>query len=217
MYVRTKSGKSASTLTVASGTSTRYFPARDISAQAVERPLQAFVELDLGLPAELFTRARGVERDVLDLAGAFGGVFDLEAVGRELVQHLDDVEHRLLLAEPDVDRPVGVGLGGAEVRVHHVGHVHVVARLLAVAEDRAGLALEQLAAEDRDHAGLAERVLSRAVDVPVTKRHRREAVQPVEDLAVLLGAELRQAVGSLGRDRVVLGRRNLLALAVDGP
>src|SRR3954452_21930749 len=87
IYVRTKSGKSASTLTVASGTSTRYFPARDFSAQAVERPLQAFVELDLGLPAELFTRARGVERDVLDLAGAFGGVFDLEAVGRELVQH----------------------------------------------------------------------------------------------------------------------------------
>src|SRR3954469_10137548 len=91
MYVSVRSGKSASTLTVASGTSTRNSPVRDMApqpkrwrrcplAQAVERARQALLELDLGLPADLFTRARGVEGDALDLAGALGGVLGLEAV-----------------------------------------------------------------------------------------------------------------------------------------
>src|SRR4051812_22227048 len=117
-------------------------------AQAVERALQALVQLDLGLPAELFTRARRVECDVLHLSGALRRVLDVEAVGRVLLQDIDDVEYRLLLAEADVDRAGRVRLGGAQVRIHHVAHVHIVARLLAVAEDRGGRALEQLAAED---------------------------------------------------------------------
>src|SRR4051794_24031288 len=66
----------------------------DPLAEAVERALQALVEFHLGLPAELFTRARGVERDVLHLAGPLGRVLDLESVGGVLLQHLDDVEHR---------------------------------------------------------------------------------------------------------------------------
>ena len=37
----------------------------------------------------------------------------------------------------------------------------------------------------------------------------------MKSVAVALGAELRLAVGRLGRDRVVLGRREDLALAVD--
>ena len=102
------------------------------SAQAVERALQALVELDLGLPAERFTRARGVERDVLHLARALGGVLGLEAAVGVRVDDLDDVEHALLLAEADVDRPGGVRFGGAQVGVHNVLDEHVVARLLAV-------------------------------------------------------------------------------------
>ena len=104
-------------------------------AQAVERALQALVELDLRLPAELFTRARGIERDVLDLAGPLGRVLGLEAVGRVLVQDLDDVEHRLLLPEADVDRARRRPTRRREVGVDHVVDVDVVARLLAVAED----------------------------------------------------------------------------------
>src|SRR5829696_4405800 len=200
---------SACSRTVASGRSTRVSPVRDMapeptpSAQAVERALQALVELDLGLPAELFTRARGVERDVLHLAGALGGVLRLEAVVAEALHHRDDVEHALLLAEADVDRPGRGRLGGAQVGVDHVLDEYIVARLLAAAEDRGSAALEQLPAEDRDHAGLAERVLARAVHVAVAERHRREPVQAREDLAVLLGAELGETVGRLGRDRVV--------------
>jgi hypothetical protein len=42
-------------------------------------------------------------------------------------------------------------------------------------------------------------------------------VRALEDLAVLLGAELGQPVRRLGGDRVRLGRRHLLRLAVDRP
>src|SRR5829696_907720 len=213
---------SACSRTVASGRSTRVSPVRDMapeptpSAQAVERALEALVELDLRLPAQLVTRARGVERDVLHLAGALGGVLGLEAVVRVRVQHLDDVEQALLLAEADVDRTRGVRLGGAQVGIHHVVHKDVVARLLAASEDRGPATVEDLPAEDRDHAGLAERVLARAVDVAVAQRHRGESVQAGEDLAVLLGAPFREAVGGLGRAGVVLRGRDRAALAVDG-
>ena len=85
----------------------------------------------------------------------------------------------------------------------------------AVAEDLRPSAVEQLAAEDRDHPGLAERVLARAVDVAVAQRDGRQPVQAGEQRAVVLGAELGQAVGRPGRDRVVLRGGEDLALAVD--
>ena len=55
---------------------------------------------------------------------------------RDLAQRVDELEHRRLHAEPDVERAGGVRLCGGEIRAHDVAHVHVVARLLAVAEDR---------------------------------------------------------------------------------
>ncbi len=60
-----------------------------------------------------------------------------------------------------------------EVRRHDVADVDVVARLASVAEHGRRLAGEQLAAEDRHDAGLAERVLPGAVDVAVAQRDRR--------------------------------------------
>jgi hypothetical protein len=143
-------------------------------------------------------------------------VLRLEAVRRVLVQDLDDVQHRPLLAEADVDRARGTGSRRAQVRVDDVVDVDVVACLLAVSEDRGPAAVQHLAAEDRDHAGLAERVLPRAVDVAVAERDGRESVETGEDLAVLLGAELGETVRRLRRDPVVLGRRHRLQLAVDG-
>ena len=69
-------------------------------------------------------------------------------------------------AGADVERArVGVGSPAPQVGAHHVADEDVVARLLAVAVDRRLLAAQQLHREDRDHAGLAVRVLARAVDV----------------------------------------------------
>src|SRR3954468_4859549 len=188
------------------------------SAQRVERAREAVAQVHLRLPAELFPRARGVDRDALHLTRTLGRELRLERlVAADLAQDVDELEHARLAAGADVVGTGRVGLGCREVRGDDVADPVVVARLLAVAEDGRPRALEQLAAEDRDHARLAERVLARAVDVAVAQRHRRESVQPPEQGAVVLGAELRVAVRRHRRDRMVLRRRQYLPLAVDRP
>ena len=74
-----------------------------------------------------------------------------------------------------------------EVRGDDVRDVDVVARLAAVAEDRRLAAVGEAAAEDRDHAGLPERVLARPVDVAVAERHRRQREQALVQTEVALG------------------------------
>ena len=97
--------------------------------------------------------------------------------------------------------------GGSEIRTRHVAHVHVVARLQAVAEDRERRAIEEATAEDRDDARFAVRILARTVHVAEAKRARVESVHArvVREYAP---RELRDRVRRLG----ILWRR----LAVGG-
>ncbi len=95
-----------------------------------------------------------------------------------------------------------------------VADVYVVAGLAAVAEDGRAPAGAQQAAEDRDHARLAERVLARAVDVAEPQRDGREPVEALEERQVALGRELALAVGRERRDRRRLVERQLLAFAL---
>ena len=67
----------------------------------------------------------------------------------------------------------------------------------------------QQAAEDRDHAGLAERVLARAVDVAEPQAIAGEPVEPLVERQVALGGELALAVGGERRDRRRLVERQL--------
>ena len=154
---------------------------------------------------------------MLYLARPLGRVVGLKAVVGVSGERLDDVEHARLHAAADVEGAGDIGVGGARGsrqprrrRTRSRASARRLPKIFGVA------ALEQLAAEDRDHAGLAQRVLARPVDVAVAERDGREAVQAREQGAVVLGAELREAVGRLGRDRVVLRGRDDLALAVDG-
>jgi len=62
-------------------------------------------------------------------------------------------------------------------RVDDVGDVDVVAGLGAVAVHGRGLRPLQPTAEDRDHTRLAQRVLTRAVDVAQPQDHPREPVE----------------------------------------
>ena len=96
--------------------------------------------------------------------------------------------------------------GGGEVGGDDVADVDVVARLQAVAERDRRAALDELAAEDRDDAALAVRVLARAVDVRVAQRDRRQPVQAAVEAAVALGGVLALPVGRHRRRRVVLAR-----------
>ena len=184
-------------------------------AQRRERALEPVgTSTVLSQPSSAFAREQSsaMWRTSPGRSGACSGSKPSCACG---AQRLDQVEHAGLPAGADVERAARLRLRGLQVGLHDVADVHVVARLEAVAEHRRAPALEQLAAEDRDHAGLAERVLARAVDVAVAQRDGRDAVQAAEQLAVALGRELRLPVGGLGRDRVVLGRREDAPLAVD--
>ena len=117
---------------------------------------------------------------------------------------------------PMFTAPVASESPAAMIACDEVADVDVVARLRAVAEHLRPAAGEVLAAEDRDHAGLAVRVLARAVDVAEAQRHRRQAVQALVEAR---GTARRRASTcrsrpSAGR-RMVLGRRDHVGLAVD--
>ena len=126
---------------------------------------------------------------------------------------LVELDHRGLAPGADVE-DAAVLPGRGQRRARHVAGVDVVARLAAVAEDARRPALGQRAEEDRDHAGLAVRVLPRPVDVAVAQRDVPRPVEPVVRRQVLLAGELRDAVG---RERPALGLfgRGPVALAVD--
>ena len=74
--------------------------------------------------------------------------------------------------------------------------------------------VRQPAQEDRDHAGLAVRILARPVDVRVAQRHVGRPVQAAVRRDVLLGRELRRPVRGERLPRRGLGRGRR-ALAVD--
>src|SRR4029450_9306393 len=97
--------------------------------------------------------------------------------------------------------------------------VSVAAGRPAVAHRGRPFAAAQPAAEDRDHAGLAEWVLPGAVDVAQAQGHPGEAVETLVEGEVALGGELALAVGGERLDRRVLAQRQRLslALAVDRP
>ena len=99
--------------------------------------------------------------------------------------------------------------------LHHVHHVHVVTRLAAVPVDGEGRAIEDAVAEDRDDAGLAVRILARAIDVREAQRDGVEAVHARVVAEVVLDGELRDAIRGLRRAAGALRRRDLGAVAVE--
>src|SRR4029079_13286152 len=121
----------------------------------------AVVQRGSGLPAELRAGPADIEARALDLAEPRLGELGLEvAAAALLLQDRDQVEHARLASGADVDRAADVApVGGGKVRPHEVADVHVIARVAPVAVDGRAAAVHQLAAEDRDDAGLAERVL----------------------------------------------------------
>src|SRR6476469_7154173 len=181
----------------------------------VEGDAQALGQARLGSPAQLALGAGGVDRDALHLAGARWRELGLEIAGAaELAEGVDQLQHVGLDPGADVDRAARLGRGRGEHRRDNVAHIYVVAGLLAVAEDGRLLALAQAAAEDRDHAGLAERVLARAVDVAEPQWHAGKSVEALVEGEVALAGELALAVGGLRRQWRVLGERQLLAVAL---
>src|SRR5215212_2651059 len=121
---------------------------------------QPVVQGGPGLPAQLLAGAGDVQAGALDLAGAGGFELRLELVAAALLlEDRDEVEHAGLVAGADIDGAAGLAVvRRCEVRRDDVADEHVVARLSPVAVDRGAPAVHEAATEDRDDAGLTERV-----------------------------------------------------------
>ena len=135
------------------------------------------------------------------------------------VHRAQQLVQRNAAAGRDVDDLAGRlrRLAGAQHAVDDVGDVGEVARLLAVAVDDRLAVLEKRRREERDDAGVRRsRILPRTEDVEVANRHRLEAVQPREHLAVLFGDELLQRVRRQRSGRHVLALRQRRRVAVGG-
>src|SRR5512146_2033317 len=119
-----------------------------------QRTAQAFVERDLGLPAEELPRARDVGLPHLRVVDRQGLEHDLarRPGGRE--DSLGQLEDGVLAGVADVDRQVLAGLGEQDQAPDQVVDVAEAPRLRAVAVDGERLLGERLAQEVRDRAAV---------------------------------------------------------------
>src|SRR5450432_475653 len=132
----------------------------------VGRVMQAVGEVDLGAPAELCARAGDVKAAAFDLPGACLREYGREVAVGVWLERLDDVEHRAGASGPDVVLAVGLRvIQDGEQPGDHVADVDIVPGLAPGPIDRRALAVLETPAEDRDDAGLAERILTRTVDI----------------------------------------------------
>ena len=191
--------------------------------RSVEGQRQAVLEFGRGRPAEVGGGPRRVDRDPLHLAGAGRRELGLEG-GRPA--------RARAAARPGlstlVSRPVPMLIGAASPPSRprpappRPRRPHICSRGSGVPSPKTvgRPPAAQPAAEDRDHARLAERVLARAVDVAEPQADPGEAVEPLVERQVALGR--RTCSGRRGRAaRSARPRRSgsclALALAVDRP
>ena len=121
---------------------------------------------------------------------------------RGLLQRCGERIHRRFYSCPDVERTRikppcwrHRSRHRSEVRRCHIPGVHVVARLLAISEDRHRATVEQTIAEDGYYSGLTVRVLPRAINVAVPKCNGLHAMDAAIVREVVLHSELGDSVG----------------------
>ena len=107
-------------------------------AKRRQSPLQPVPERDVRLPAELALRARGVDRDVLHLAQRAAARTRPRSRRCRRSRAAPRRGRAPMSARPSpmLNAPVACDSAAARFAAHDVADVHVVARLLAVAEDR---------------------------------------------------------------------------------
>src|SRR5688500_10031117 len=114
----------------------------------------------------------------------------------------------------DVEDADEIVLGDGHVRADDVGDKDVVPRLFAGSVDADGSSVEKRSSEDRYDSRFAVFSLARAVYVSVAERHGLNAVDAAVVAEVLVDGELRAAVRRDGVDRMILGLRCELRLAI---
>ncbi len=120
-------------------------------------------------------------------------------------------------AGADVEPLPAAGVAGRpDERVHDVVDEDIVAGVAAVPEDLGGLTREQRLGEDRHHAGLAVRILARAIHIRRGDVRAVQAVQVAEGVQVDLARHLARGIRRRGVGRHRLGSRVPRRGAVDG-
>src|SRR5918992_1325625 len=180
-----------------------------------ERLLEALVEWDLGTPAERGCCGGGIDRAPGELTGPERLEPRLDLGAGRALEALEDLQHRDLAATAEVE-----GAGDLGVREHREGpgdvfDMDIVAGGRPVAVEDGRLSQEEALAKDRDHAGLAVRVLPGPVDV----------AEPEHDVGYTMEALQRRDIGLAGlfrgavvRERlrdVCLGRRDRRVFSVE--
>src|SRR2546423_15606413 len=164
-------------------------------AEVPNGSVEAGVEARFRLPAQGLLDLPRVDHRTTLLPGQGRAVLLGLAASGQSLQRLEDGVDVGLDAGANVERADGVRVEGAGVRLRYVADVNEIAGLLAVAVDAGLLSAQQPAREDRDHAGLTVRVLSRPVDIGIAQGRVRQPMQSVERSQVHLRRQLSGAVG----------------------
>jgi glucosyl-dolichyl phosphate glucuronosyltransferase len=202
-------GQAGAIIAGASVTAIGYFGAklRRLLLSAIRRPgfkppdhrLHPIGQRRGGPPPEFLRGPLPVERTAQELSWARWREYRLAAAAGKPCHQRGELKHVGLYPGADVPDAGLAVVGRRQEGRHAIGHVDVVARLLAVAVDGEGLALKGVDGVDRDHAGLTGCALAGAVHVRKTQDGMRGAEEPVVQADVLLGTVLRHAIGGAGR------------------
>src|SRR5581483_8233083 len=166
-----------------------------------DRPTQAFLELDLWLPAEDLARAGDVRLPHLRVVLRQRLEDDLALRVGEPDDELRELEQRELGWVADVDRMMLVAAGEQVEPADQVVDVAEAPRLLAFAEDGQRLPRDRLAQERRDRPAVV-RPHSGPVGVEDPRDAVVDALLPVVGHGQRLGVPLRLVVDAARADRV---------------
>ena len=128
-----------------------------------------------------------------------------------LAEKLDYLEDRNFRAGPDVEGPAALRLCRPDACVRNIFDENIISGLLAIAKDSRSFFGKYPSDEDRNHASLPFRVLSRPVYIPKAKCHGLYSPGPHEEIEIGLGCVLALAVRRQGPDSGRLVQRQIQA------
>src|SRR5688572_29895011 len=137
--------------------------------EILECPGETLLEGNAGPPAQDPSRLRDGEQASIKLPRARRFVPGGAPASRQLSHKFVELDHRRLTPRPDIDDLIAAFSKRAQIRLGHVAGKNKIPRLAAVPEYKSLFVGQETLRENRHHAGFPVRVLSRAVNVGVTK------------------------------------------------
>ena len=183
------------------------------------RLAQTVFQAELRRPAQLFGCPFGVQIDLEGLAGLGRAVVRRLRIAGDGLQVVEDLVDGDALAAAQVVFAAAarrvIARQQQQVGTRAVGHVDVIAHLLAIPVDRHRLALQHLPGENGHHPRLALGILARAVDVGIADDRIIQPVDGLEHVQIQLQRIFAGPVRAERAHRVVFIAGQVDRLAVD--